>query len=123
MVAFRCPSLHRLYGCAPFFATCGILISAMAVLSALRRFARLGFWVGLGAGAMLVDACDNVQWRGGQDSAPDAPSSDVPSSKPDALATPDAGVDARAVDTQSADADQAEPADGGKTDLWDTICE
>ena len=107
----------------PFPPTYDSLALAMAVLSALRRFARLGFWVGLGAGAMLVDACDSVQWRGGQDSAPDAPSSDVPSSKPDALATPDAGVDALAVDTQSVDADQAEPADGGKTDLWDTICE
>jgi hypothetical protein len=95
----------------------------MAVLSALRRLARLGFWVGLGVGAMLVDACDSARWRGGHDSAPDAPNPAVPSSKPDALATPDAGVDARVVDAARVDVDQSQPADGGTTDLWDTICE
>jgi len=90
----------------------------MAVLSALRRFARLGLWVGLGAGAMLIDACGSGLGVS-RDSAPDLP----PQAVPDVPATPDAGSDAQGVDTQAIDTDHAQPADGGKTDLWDTICE
>ena len=94
----------------------------MAVLSALRRFARLGFWAGLGAGAMLIDACSSGTGACGRYSAADAPNLDLPT-KQDAAGTPDASPDAPAVDAQTADADHAQPADGGKTDLWDTICE
>lgn len=93
----------------------------MAVLSALRRFARLGFWVGLGAGAMLIDACGGGQWREEQNLAADGAAPAVP--KKDAAAAPDAGSDAPVLHLQAIDADQAQPTDGGKTDLWDTICE
>ena len=86
----------------------------MAVLSALRRFVRLGCWVGLGAGAMLIDACSSGMGIRGRDSAPDVVTP---------AATPDAGRDAQVVDAQTVDADHAQPADGGTTDLWDTICE
>ena len=95
----------------------------MAVLSALRRFARLGLWVGLGAGAMLIDACGSSPSSlgvRGRDSAADVPSP-VPT-KPDAAATPDAGSDAPVL-LHLPDADQAQSADGGQTDLWDIICE
>lgn len=90
----------------------------MAVLSALRRFARLGLWVGLGAGAMLIDACNNDLGHGRRDSAPDVPTPAIP----DAAATPDAGSDARGIHLQAIDADHAQPEDGS-TALWDTICE
>jgi hypothetical protein len=91
----------------------------MAVLSALRRFVRLGCWVGLGAGAMLIDVCSSGVGVRSRDSAPDLPTQAVP----DASATPDAGRGAQAADVQTADTDHAQPADGGTTDLWDTICE
>jgi hypothetical protein len=84
----------------------------MAVLSALRRFARLGFWVGLGAGAMLVDACGSSFRGETRDSA------ELPTNQDDA-AVPDAGADAQ-VDAQPVDAEQVSVPDGG---LWDTICE
>ena len=86
----------------------------MAVLSALRRFVRLGCWVGLGAGAMLIDACSSGAGVRSRDSAPDVVTP---------VATPDAGGDGQAVDAQTVDADHAQPADGGTNDLWDTICE
>ena len=92
----------------------------MAVLSALRRFARLGLWVGLGAGAMLIDACSSSSSLGfrSRDSAADVPSP----MKQDAAVTPDAGSDAPVL-LHLPDADQSQPADGGQTDLWDIICE
>jgi hypothetical protein len=108
--------------CARLFVRCGSVVLAMAVLSTLRRFARLGFWVGLGAGAMLIDACSSGTGDCSQHSAADASNQEVPMT-PDAATTSDAGSDAQAVDAQTADADYPPPADGGKTDLWDTICE
>jgi hypothetical protein len=89
----------------------------MAVLSALGRFARLGLWVGLGAGAMLIDACGSGLGVS-RDSARELPTPAVPEP-----ATPDAGSDAQGIHLQAIDADHAQPADGGNTDLWDTICE
>ena len=69
----------------------------MAILSALHRFARLGFWVGLSAGAMVVDACSSGLKGKAQDAAPE--------------------VDGGALDSDNA------RADGGQSDLWDIICE
>jgi len=70
---------------------------------------------------MLIDACGSGLGIRTRDSAADMPS--PAATKPDATATPDAGPDARAVDAQTIDVDHGQPADGGKTDLWDTICE
>jgi len=95
----------------------------MAVLSALRRFARLGFWVGLSAGAMVVDACSSGLKGKAQDAAPEVPAPDSPPSiqlRLDAATKRDAaspGVDGGAVDSDPA------RADGGQPDLWDIICE
>jgi len=89
----------------------------MAVVSALRRFAKLAFWVGLSAGAMLVDACSNSV-TGVRDSAPVGPVADA-SPAPDVstikLDVPPPAVDAGTADNPSGDA--------GQTDLWNVICE
>jgi len=90
----------------------------MAVFSALRRFAKLGFWIGLSVGAMLADACSIGLKVRSQDAAPEAPVADAAIAKQDGpnkvdIVSP--GIDAGAVDNPSADA--------GKTDLWDIICE
>jgi hypothetical protein len=72
---------------------------------------------------MLIDACGSSPSSlgvRGRDSAADVPSP-VPT-KPDAAATPDAGSDAPVL-LHLPDADQAQSADGGQTDLWDIICE
>jgi hypothetical protein len=89
----------------------------MAVLSALRRFAKLGFWVGLSAGAMLVDACSSSA-NGDRDSAPGgavADASPAPDSSTIKLDVPPPAIDAGTADNPSRDA--------GQTDLWDIICE
>ena len=49
----------------------------MAVFSALRRFAKLGFWVGLSAGAMLADACSSSLKGQARDASPEAPAAVV----------------------------------------------
>jgi hypothetical protein len=90
----------------------------MAVLSALRRFARLGFWIGLSAGAMLADACSSGVKGKAQDAAPDVPVADALAK----LQLPDAKADSPRSDAGAVDADNS-PADAGQTDLWDIICE
>lgn len=92
----------------------------MAVLSVLRRFARLGFWIGLSAGAMLADACSSGLKGKAQDASLDQPAADalkwvLPTQADAQAGSP--GVDAGAVDADNS------PSDAGQTDLWDIICE
>jgi hypothetical protein len=93
----------------------------MAVLSALRRFAKLGFWIGLSAGAMLADACSSSLNGKAQDAAPEVPVADTPpvTLKLDGPTKTDAR--SPGIDGGAADADK--PADASQTDLWDIICE
>jgi hypothetical protein len=90
----------------------------MAVFSALRRFAKLGFWIGLSAGAMLADACSNSLKVRSQDAASEGPVADAAVTNQDALNQADTaspGIDAGGLDNS--------PSDAGQTDLWDIICE
>ena len=92
----------------------------MAVLSALRRFARLGFWIGLSAGAMLADACSSGLKGKTLDASTDQPAADALK-----LVFPtqaDAQAGSPGIDAGVADADNS-PSDAGQTDLWDIICE
>jgi hypothetical protein len=92
----------------------------MAVFSALRRFAKLGFWIGLGAGAMLADACSSGLKGKAQDAAPEVPVLDAHAAKEDAPNSTDtasSGIDAGVAEVGNSS------ADGGQTDLWDIICE
>jgi hypothetical protein len=108
----------------------------MATLSALKRLARLGGWIGLSTGAMVVAACGSLfagacksstlrTGDAGQDtglaSKPDAAAADTSSGKADgsivivvqrdAATGPEAGGEAHA------------PVDADKADLWNVICE
>jgi hypothetical protein len=95
-----------------------VLVKGMAALSAAKRVARLGWWLGLSLGAMVIAAC-GAMFAGackssapairdaGVDTArgqPDGPSITI--TPPDA-ATPEAGA----------------ATDAGSSDLWNTICE
>ena len=94
----------------------------MAVFSALRRFAKLGFWVGLSAGAMLADACSSSLKGQVRDASPEAPAADATGFqiRLDAPIKADSG--SPGIDGGAVDADNP-PADAGQTDLWDIICE
>ena len=94
----------------------------MAVFSALRRFAKLGFWVGLSAGAMLADACSSslkgqIRDAGPEAPAPDATGLQIRRAAPIKADTGSPGIDGGAVDAGNPS------ADAGQTDLWDIICE
>ena len=92
----------------------------MALLSTLKRLARLGGWIGLSAGAMVVASCGAL--LGGCNSTALNASDARPDGKRDALVNqpgPDTGVKADA----GVQADTGEPADANQTDLWTVICE
>jgi hypothetical protein len=102
----------------------------MAVLSALKRLAKLSGWLGLSVGAMvaascgafLASACGNTPIKT-KDAQADA------TSKPDAAAEvariiipgKDAGADTVASEAAGQDA-EPEP-DANQSDLWNTPCE
>jgi hypothetical protein len=94
----------------------------MAVIAALRRFAKLGFWVGLSAGAMLTDACSSGLKGKAQDASPEVPVADAPGLQLKLDAAVKADASSPGIDSGALDADNA-PADAGQTDLWDIICE
>jgi hypothetical protein len=106
----------------------------MATLSALKRLARLGGWIGLSAGAMvaatcsaLLGACKSTTLHAtdasrdtGAGSKPDATVADANPSKPDAahvIIMPDAGG------MPEAGGEAQAPVDADKADLWTVICE
>jgi hypothetical protein len=94
----------------------------MAVFSALRRFAKLGFWVGLSAGAMLADACSSSLKGQARDASPEVPATDAPGLRIILDAHVIADVGSPGIDGGAVDADNS-PADAGQTDLWEIICE
>jgi hypothetical protein len=94
----------------------------MAVCSALRRFAKLGFWVGLSAGAMLADACTSSLKGQVRDASPEVPAADAPGLRIILDAHIKADAEAPGIDGGAVDADNP-PADAGQTDLWDIVCE
>jgi hypothetical protein len=97
----------------------------MATLSAVKRLARLGWWVGLSTGAMVAAACGSLFSIGcnpssltARDAGHEAPVGirvDAPT-KLDAPVIVIQGSDAAAQEAN-------EPVDGGKSDLWEIICE
>ncbi len=94
----------------------------MAFFSTLRRFARLGFWVGLSAGAMLADACSSGLKGGTHDASPEVRVADAPGTQLKLDAPSKADTGSPGIDGGVVDADNL-PADAGQADLWDIICE
>jgi hypothetical protein len=94
----------------------------MALFSALGRFAKLGFWVALSAGAMLADACTSDPKGKARDGSSEVPGADAPGlqSKLDGPIKADTG--SPGMDGGAVDADNP-TADASQTDLWDIICE
>ena len=96
--------------------------SNMAFFSALSRFAKLGFWVGLSAGTMLADACTSDPKGKARDGSSEVPGADAPGLQikldgPIKTDTRSPGVDGGAVDADNPN------VDASQTDLWDIICE
>jgi hypothetical protein len=106
----------------------------MATLSALKRLARLGGWIGLSTGAMVVAACSSLLGAckstalhttdasrdTGGGNQPDAAVADANPAKPDAanvIVMPDAGG------LPEAGGEAHAPVDADKADLWTVICE
>ena len=94
----------------------------MAIFSALSRFAKLGFWVGLSAGAMLADACNSDPKGTVRDASPEGPVADAPSMQFKLDGHIQADVGSPSVDGGATDADNPS-TDANQTDLWDIICE
>ena len=90
----------------------------MAALSAAKRLARLGWWVGLSAGAMLAAACGAMFTSACKSSSP--PRLDASADTLAAIKQDSPGIvlrfDASAVDGGA-------PTDASETDLWNTPCE
>jgi|GEM_PF-1969885 len=95
----------------------------MALIDTVRRLARLGFYLGLGAVSAAIDAC------GGSSPTPDTPDTvaDTPGETTgnDDGAAPDEAAASEDVvepgdDVAATDGDGA--ADDGE-DLWDIVCE
>jgi hypothetical protein len=90
----------------------------MAMLSTIKRLARLGGWVALSAGAMvaaaLTTSCGTSHVVGTpKDAGADAPRDAAQGFVfPDAKTEPDAGT-----------GEAGDPVDADKTDLWNVICE
>jgi hypothetical protein len=111
----------------------------MAAISAARRWARLCWWLGLSATTMVIAACGSLFTGGckstplkGKDAGPDTSvavrkdagaSTDVPVTikLPDAATKPDLAADAESLDVDDQEANPT--VDGGKSDLWEIICE
>jgi hypothetical protein len=112
----------------------------MAALSAAKRWARLCWWLGLGAATMIIAACATL-FSGGCNSTP-LKSKDAGTGTPigsDAQPGPDLPVkpdlaagsfpippNPSARDAESIDAAESEAnptLDSGKSDLWEIICE
>ena len=104
----------------------------MAALSAAKRWARLCWWLGLSAATMIIAACGTL-FSGGCNSTPlkikdagtDAPVPVNPDTQPgpDLPGKPDhpSARDAESIDEAKGEANPA--LDGGKSDLWEIICE
>ncbi len=104
----------------------------MAALSAARRWARLCWWLGLSAATMIIAAfgtlfsggCDSTALKS-KDAGTDAPAP----VNADTQAGPDlpeksdqpSARDAEGIDEAKGEANPA--LDGGKSDLWEIICE
>jgi hypothetical protein len=91
----------------------------MAALSAAKRLARLGWWVGLSTGAMVAAACGAMFA-----SACKSSSSASDGGQPDAAVA--AQKDAPVINIPMPDASAREagaPTDASEADLWNTICE
>jgi hypothetical protein len=89
----------------------------MAAFSAAKRLARLGWWVGLSAGAMLAAACGTLFASACKSSSltDDGGPADAIVAQDSPVITiqlPDAGVE-----------EAGQPTDASETDLWNTICE
>jgi hypothetical protein len=110
----------------------------MAALSAAKRWARLCWWLGLSAASMIIAACGTLVSGGCKSTPLESKDASPETSNP---AGPDAGADkpatiklpdaAEPADLASADAPSMDRAagetnptvDGGKSDLWEIICE
>jgi hypothetical protein len=91
----------------------------MAALSAAKRLARLGWWVGLSTGAMLAAACGAMFTSACKSSSPprlDASADALAAIKQDSPGIVLPGFDASTVDGGA-------PIDASETDLWNTPCE
>ena len=89
----------------------------MAALSAAKRLARLGWWVGLSVGAMLAAACGAMFTGACKSSSPsrDGGSPDTPGGvEPGGSVIPRLDAPAR---------EAGAPTDASETDLWNTPCE
>jgi hypothetical protein len=95
----------------------------MAMLSALKRLARLSGWIGLSAATLLTSTCASMFSSGCEsstshttDAGPDA----VSALEQDAAVSEARGEDAAA----NTDAGAEGPSvDANKADLWNVICE
>jgi len=89
----------------------------MAAFSAAKRWAKLGWWVGLSTGAMLAAACGSMFASACKSSSStnDGGPADIPGAQDSpgiTIQLPDAGVE-----------EAGQPTDASETDLWNTICE
>ena len=94
----------------------------MAFLPALHRLAKLGFWVGLSAGAMLADACNSDPKGRARDASPEVTVADASGSQLKLDAPIKADTGAPGMDGGAVDVDNPS-TDASQTDLWDIICE